>query len=410
MRNSKTIAGLDIGTTKICALIGHRGESGDLEIIGMGVHPSRGLRKGMVINVEATVHSIKQAVREAEAAAGVKIDSVVVGIAGEHIIGVNSNGVIAIKHGEVSSEDMRRVLDAARAVAIPMDREILHVIPQEYIVDDQEGLKTPLGISGVRLEARVHIITGSLVAAQNIVKCVNRAGLDVRDIVLEQLASSEAVLTGDEKELGVILIDIGGGTTDVAVFDKGSIMHTSVLPVGGSQVTNDIAVGLRTPLEEAERIKRTHGCASKAMLEDDSLLEVPTVGGGESRLLSHRLLCEIIEPRGEELFSLVKDGLSEERMDGLTGSGVVITGGSSIMKGMREIAQQVFKLHARIGYPSEVKGLTEISRSPIYATSVGLLLYGHRHPASGKVYRAGKEENLFQRIRARVRDWFSEFF
>jgi len=317
---------------------------------------------------------------------------------------------MAIRHGEVSREDMKRVLEAARAVAIPMDREILHVIPQEYIVDDQEGLKNPLGISGVRLEAKVHIITGAVVSAQNVVKCVNRAGLDARDIVLEQLASSEAVLTEDEKELGVILTDIGGGTTDIAVFSRGSVRHTAVLPVGGSQFTNDIAVGMRTPLEEAERIKRLYGCAYRDLLNEDKLFEAPAVGGGEIRLVSHKLLSEIIEPRGEEIFRLAKEQISSGGMDGLIGSGVVITGGSTNMKGMREIAQEVFNLHVRTGYPTDVKGLNEVIRNPTYATSVGLLLYGHRHQPNGNNYRARKEENLFHRIRARMREWFSEFF
>jgi cell division protein FtsA len=409
-KNSKTVAGLDIGTTKICCLIGHRGDTGELELIGMGVHPSRGLRKGVVINVEATMDSIKNAVREAEASAGLKIDSVVVGIAGEHITGFNSNGAIAIKHGEVVKEDMKKVLEAAKAVAIPTDREILHVIPQEYIVDDQEGLKNPLGISGVRLEVRVHIITGSVVSAQNIVKCVNRAGLEVRDIVLEQLASSEAVLTDDEKQLGVILVEIGGGTTDMAVFYRGSVRHTSVLPIGGNQITNDIAVGLRTPTEDAERIKQLHGCAFKGLIRDDELLDVPTVGSGEPRLLSRKLLGEIIEPRGEEIFNLAKKEIAESSIEGLIGSGVVITGGSTILKGMREVAQQVFKLHVRMGLPMEIKGLSELVKSPMYSTSVGLLLYGDRYPTNGKRTRVKRDENLFHRIRARMVEWFSEFF
>jgi len=401
------IVGLDIGTTKICAIVGNLTEDG-LDIVGIGTCPSRGLRKGVVINIESTVESIRKALREAELMAGCEIRSVFAGIAGGHIKGFNSQGVIAIKNREVTSEDVTRVIDAAKALAIPMDREVIHVLPQEFIIDDQDGIKEPLGMSGVRLEAKVHIVTGAVASAQNIVKSCNRAGVNVSDIVLEQLASSDAVLSADEKELGVALIDIGGGTTDIAIFVDGAIKYTSVLSLGGNHLTNDIAVGLRTPMAEAEKIKKQYGCCMTSMIGKDETIEVPSVGGREPRILSRQLLAEILEPRVEEIFTLVNREIIRSGYEDVIASGMVITGGTTILPGMPEMAEQIFSLPVRRGVPQGIGGLVDVVNSPIYATGVGLVKFGSRNLKAQK-FMIG-QQNVFDKVVRRMREWFSEFF
>ena len=406
-KRENLVVGLDIGTTKICAIVGAMTEEG-LDIVGIGTSPSRGLRKGVVINIESTVSAIRKAIQEAELMAGCEIKTVFAGIAGGHIKGLNSQGVIAIKNREVTNEDVRRVIDAAKAIAIPMDREVIHILPQEFIIDDQDGIKEPLGMSGVRLEARVHIVTGAVASAQNIIKSCNKAGTDVGDIVLEQLASAEAVLTPDEKELGVALIDIGGGTTDIAIFVDGAIKHTSVLSLGGNHLTNDIAVGLRTPANEAEKIKQASGCCLVSMVGKDETIEVPSVGGREPRVLSRQLLAEILEPRVEEIFTLVNREIVKSGYEDLIASGVVLTGGSAILPGMPELAEQIFDLPVRRGTPLEIGGLTEVVNWPIYATGVGLVKYGSRNLQT-RNFVIG-DENLFDRVVRRMKEWFEEFF
>lgn len=406
-RTENLIVGLDIGTTKICCIVGNMTEEG-LDVVGIGTSPSKGLRKGVVINIESTVSAIQKAIREAELMAGCEIKSVFAGIAGGHIKGLNSQGVIAIKNREVTQDDLQRVIDAAKAIAIPMDREVLHILPQEFIIDDQDGIREPLGMSGVRLEAKVHIVTGAVASAQNIIKSCNRAGVDVADIVLEQLASSEAVLSPDEKELGVALVDIGGGTSDIAIFSEGAIKHTSVLSIGGDHLTNDIAVGLRTPMGEAEKIKQAYGCCLTSMVGKDETIEVPSVGGREARILSRQLLAEILEPRVEEIFSLVNREITKSGYGDLIASGVVITGGSAILPGMPELAEQVFNLPVRRGNPLNIGGLTDVVNSPIYATGVGLVKYGSMN-TQVQNFKIG-EKNVFERASQRMKEWFSEFF
>ncbi|MBT1076448.1 cell division protein FtsA [Geobacter grbiciae] len=408
-RRDNLIVGLDIGTTKICAIVGNVTEDG-IDIVGIGSSPSRGMRKGVVINIESTVESIKKAVSEAELMAGCEIRSVYAGIAGGHIKGFNSQGVIAIKNREVTSEDVKRVIDAAKAIAIPMDREVIHILPQEFIIDDQDGIREPLGMSGVRLEAKVHIVTGAVASAQNIVKACNRAGLDVADIVLEQLASSEAVLSADEKELGVALVDIGGGTTDIAIFVDGAIKHTSVLSLGGNHLTNDIAVGLRTPMAEAEKIKQKYGCCMASLVGKEETIEVPSVGGRKPRVLSRQLLAEILEPRVEEIFTLVNRELMKSGFEDLIASGVVITGGTTILEGMPELAEQVFNLPVRRGMPQQIGGLVDVVNSPVYATGVGLVVYGSKNVGIREFPTAQTDENLFRRVSRRMKEWFGEFF
>ena len=406
---SNVIAGLDIGTTKICCIIGEINDQGALDVIGIGSHPSKGLRKGVVINIESTVDSIKSAVEEAELMSGSEIDSVYVGIAGGHIKGFNSHGVLAVKDKEIVEADISRVIDAAKAVAIPMDREVIHVIPQEYIVDDQDGIKTPLGMSGVRLEAKVHIVTGAVTSAQNIVKSVTRAGLQVNDIVLEQLASSKSVLSSDEKELGVAMIDIGGGTSDLAIFFQEAIKHTYVLAIGGNHVTNDIAIGLRTPVFEAERIKKEYGCALTSLINGNETIEVPSVGDRENRVLSRRLLSEIIEPRLDELFTLVKMEIARSGHQELITSGIVLTGGSSILKGTVEAAENIFKLPVRRGMPKSIGGLVDVVNSPMYATAVGLLFYGMEKIKTGEIPNLTGTK-VFDRVFNRMKEWIEEYF
>jgi cell division protein FtsA len=410
MKDSAELAvGLDIGTTKICAVVGEIGPLG-VHILGYGTAPSRGLRKGVVINIETTVQSIRKAVEEAEHMADREIKRVYAGIAGGHIKGFNSHGVIALKDKEVKPGDVRRVIDAARAVAIPMDREVIHIIPQEYVIDDQDGIKEPLGMSGVRLEARVHIVTGAVTSAQNIVKCCNKAGLEVADIILEPLASAEAVLTEDEKELGVAMLDMGGGTTDIAVISGGAVKHTSVLALGGSHVTNDIAVGLRTPAPEAETVKKRYGCALTGLVGKDETIEVPSVGGRRPRILNRRILAEIVEPRMEELFTLVRQDIQKADVENLVASGVVVTGGASVLEGTPELAEQVFGLPVRRGLPNHVDGLADALRDPAYATGVGLVLYAARKPESLPQDLDEADGKLFMKIARRMRTWFKDFF
>lgn len=404
--SGEIIVGLDIGTTKICAVVGEITPNG-IEIVGMGSHPSEGLRKGVVINIEHTVNSIKEAIEEAETMAGCEISSVYAGIAGGHIKGFNSHGVIALKEREVTHKDIDRVIEAARAVAIPMDREVIHTIVQEFIVDAQDGIADPLGMSGVRLEAKVHIVTGAVTSAQNIIKCANKAGLDVCDIILESLASSEAVLTKEERNLGVALIDFGGGTTDMAVFAKGAIKHTSVLALGGENLTYDVAVGLRTPHAEAEKIKVRYGCGLTSMIGKDETIEVPGVGGRKSRVLSRQILGEILEPRLEEIFSLIYGELVKSGYEDMISSGVVVTGGSAELPGVTEMVEQIFNAPARLGYPQEIRGLVEVVNKPMYATAVGLVVHGARKSKGTKKFRI-RDTNIFNRVMSRMRRWFRD--
>ena len=405
--NGNVYVGIDIGTTKICAIVGEEVD-GDMEIIGIGTTPSKGLRKGVVINIESTVQSIKKAISEAELMAGLEIKSVYAGIAGGHIKGFNSHGIIAVKNREVSDSDIKRVIDAARAIAIPVDREVIHILPQEYIVDDQDGIQEPMGMNGVRLEAKVHIVTGAVTSAQNIIRCVNRTGIDVETIVLEQLASAEAVLSEDEKELGVVIVDIGGGTTDVAIFSEGSIKHTAVFSLGGDHLTNDIAVGLRTPIIEAEKIKKLYGCALSSLVDKDDTVDVPSVGGRKPRSVSRRVLAEIIEPRVEEMLSLVHREVLRSGYSDVLASGVVLTGGSSLLEGIADIGEQVFNMQVRIGYPTGIGGLVDVVSSPMYATGVGLVLYGGKNDESAR-FKVG-ERNVFGKVKERFKEIIEDYF
>jgi len=372
----KLIVGLDIGTSKVVTVVGELAAENTLEVIGIGSNPSRGLKRGVVVNIESTVQSIQRAVEEAELMAGCEINTVFAGIAGSHVRSLNSHGIVAIRDKEVSSGDLDRVIDAARAVAIPADQRILHVLPQEFLIDSNEGIREPIGMSGIRLEAKVHLVTGAVSAAQNIVKCVQRCGLDVEDVVLEQLASSYSVLTEDEKELGICIVDTGGGTTDIAVFRGGAIQHTAVIPIAGDQVTNDIAVSLRTPTQYAEEIKIKYACALSQLANPDETIEVPSVGDRPPRRLARQTLAEVVEPRYEELFSLVRDELRRSGFEELIAAGVVLTGGSSKMEGAVELAEEIFHMPVRLGLPQYVEGLVDVVRNPIHATAVGLLLYG----------------------------------
>jgi len=401
------VVGLDIGTTKICAIVGEVTDEG-IDIIGIGMHPSTGLRKGVVVNIESTVASIRRAVEEAEAMAGTEISTVYTGIAGGHIKGFGSRGVVALKDKEVREADIARVIDQAKTVNIPVDREVIHVLPQEFIVDDQGGIKVPLGMAGVRLEAKVHIVTGAVASAQNIVKCANRTGLNVADIVLQPLASSESVLTEEERDLGICLVDIGGGTTDIAIFSGGAIVHTAVIALGGHNLTNDIAVGLRTPIHEAEKIKQKHGCALASMVDKQEMIEVPSVGGRQPRAMGRQILCEILEPRVEEIFQLVQSEVERNGFAEMLTSGVVITGGSTLLPGMNELAEEIMGVPVRRGTPRGIGGLVDVVRSPIYATGVGLVVYGARH-ADRRLFRI-REENVFKKVKGRMRDWLQEVF
>jgi cell division protein FtsA len=402
------IVGLDIGTSKVVALVGEVRQDNEIEIIGIGSHPSRGLKKGVVVNIESTVQSIQRAVEEAELMAGVEIDRVYAGIAGSHVSSLNSHGIVPIKDGEVSHADVERVIDAARAVAIPADQKILHILPQEFIIDNQEGIHDPVGMSGVRLEARVHMVTGAVSAAQNIIKCVRRCGLEVEDLILEQLASSYSVLEEDEKDLGVCLVDIGGGTTDIAVFTSGSIRHTAVIPIAGDQVTNDIAVALRTPTQHAEDIKLKYACALTQLASPDETIEVPSIGDRPSRRLSRQTLAEVVEPRYEELLSLIQGELRRSGYEDLVAGGVVLTGGSAKMEGLIDLAEEVFHMPVRLGVPQYVTGMEEVIRNPIHATGVGLLLFGHRNRAVRASESVGS--GGLKSVWSRMKSWFQGNF
>jgi cell division protein FtsA len=402
------IVGLDIGTSKVVAIVGEVRQDNEIEIIGIGSHPSRGLKKGVVVNIESTVQSIQRAVEEAELMAGVEIDSVYAGIAGSHVSSLNSHGIVPIKDGEVSHVDVERVIDAARAVAIPADQKILHILPQEFIIDNQEGIHDPVGMSGVRLEARVHMVTGAVSAAQNIIKCVRRCGLEVEDLILEQLASSYSVLEEDEKDLGVCLVDIGGGTTDIAVFTGGSIRHTAVIPIAGDQVTNDIAVALRTPTQHADEIKLKYACALTQLASPDETIEVPSIGDRPPRRLSRQTLAEVVEPRYEELLTLIQSELRRSGYEDLVAGGVVLTGGSSKMEGLIDLAEEVFHMPVRLGIPQYVTGLVDVVRNPIHATGVGLLLFGHRNRALRVPELAGG--GGMKSIWNRMKSWFQGNF
>jgi cell division protein FtsA len=399
------IVGLDIGTTKICTIVAET-DGRNCNIIGIGSHPSVGLRKGVVVNMEATVESIKKAVSEAEMMAGCEISSVYAGIAGGHITGFNSNGIIAIKGDEVTQADVDRVIEAARAVAIPMDREVIHVLPQEFIVDGEPGINNPVGMAGVRLEAKIHIVTGAVTSAQNIVKCANNAGLDVCDIILEPIASSEAVMNAEEKEVGTGLIDIGGGTTDLAIFSGNNIRHTFVLAIGGNNMTNDISIGLRTPMTEAERIKLKFGTCLPDRVKNDESIEISDISGRGTRRLPRQILAEILEPRVEEIFTLVKREIHRAGMKESVSSGIILTGGASLLEGVTEIAESVFELPVRIGVPQGISGLVDVVNNPMYATGVGLVLYGARNQDKKK-FRI-RDANIFHRIMKRMRSWFKE--
>jgi cell division protein FtsA len=398
------IVSLDVGTSKLVAIVGEVNEAGEMKIIGIGSHPSRGLKKGVVVDIESTVQSIQRAVEEAELMGGCQIHSVYAGIAGSHIRSHNSHGIVAIRDREVSAGDVERVIDAARAVAIPADQKILHILPQEFIIDSQDGIREPIGMSGVRLEARVHMVTGAVSAAQNIVKCVRRCGLDVDDIILEQLASSYAVLTEDERSLGVCLVDIGGGTTDLAVFTEGSIRHTAVIPIAGNQVTNDIAVALRTPTQPAEEIKIKYACALTQLANADETIEVPSIGDRPARRLSRQTLAEVVEPRYEELFSLIQTELRRSGYEDLLAAGIVLTGGSSKMEGLIDLAEEVFHVPVRLGLPQYVSGLVDVVRNPFYSTGVGLLLFGHQN-RTGKVAELPATHG-FGGVWERMKSWF----
>ena len=411
MSDKDIIVGLDIGTTKIGVVVAEKGQFNEIKILGVGTSPSDGLRRGVVINIDKTVKSIKNAIEEAELQAGVEINSVYAGIAGDHIRSLNSKGIVAIpnENHEISQADIERGVEAAKAISLPLDREIIHILPQEYIVDDQDGIRDPIGMSGVRLEVEVHIVTGAVSSAQNIYKSVERAGLSVQDIVLEPLASSYAVLGDDEREIGVGLLDIGGGTTDIALFYGGSIRHTTVIGLGGKNVTNDIAIGLRTPPEQAEKIKLEHGCCYINHITEEEYVSVPGIGGREPKKVSRTILTNIIQPRMEKLFSLsLREIKNSDYLDLLT-SGIVITGGCSLIPGAVELAEIVFDMPVRMGIPENISGLIDSARSPIYATGVGLVIYGE-HNRSSSEYFTGDESKLYDKIHGRMKQWFAEFF
>lgn len=378
LNGGNMIVGLDIGTSKVVAIVGEINEEGGLNIVGIGRHKSRGLKKGTVVNIESTVQSIQRAVEEAELMAGCQIHSVYAGIAGSHVRSMNSHGIVAIRDKEVYAADIERVIDAAQAVAIPADQKVLHILPQEYVIDSQEGVKEPLGMSGVRLEAKVHLVTCATNAAQNIEKCIKRCGLETDEIILEQLASSYSVLTEDEKELGVCIVDIGGGTTDIAIFTEGAIRHTAVIPIAGDQVTNDIAMALRTPTDHAEELKIKYACALSQLASADDMIKVPSVGERPPRELSRQALADVVEPRYDELFHLIQSEIRQSGYEDMLAAGMVFTGGTSKMEGVAELAEEIFHMPVRIGMPNEVSGLVDIVRNPTYSTAVGLLLYGMR--------------------------------
>lgn len=401
------VVGLDIGTSKVCAVVGEMTDRG-VEIIGIGSHPSQGLRKGVVVNIESTVNSIKKAVEEAELMAGCEIHTVMTGLSGNHVKGFNSHGIVAVKHREVCQRDLDRVMDAAKAVALPADREVLQVLPQDYIIDDQDGIKDPLGMSGVRLEAKVHIVTSASTSAQNIVKCCNRAGLSVAEIVLMPLASADAVLRVEERELGVALVDIGSGTTDIAVLHDGAVRHSVVLGIGGSHLTNDIAAGLRTPTADAERIKRRYGLARASMASGGERVEVPSVAGKSAGTVSRQILCEIIEARMEEIFLLVQREIAKSGHESSLASGIVMTGGAMLLPGAVEMAEQILAMPVRLGTPTHIAGLLDVISTPVYAAGVGLVLYGMKR--QDRVFLRFRDDRILAKVKHRMSDWLSEFF
>lgn len=412
MSKKDFVVGLDIGTTKICCIVGEivqnvEGSQG-IDIVGIGTAPSNGLRKGVVVNIESTVKSITQAIEEAELMAGMEISNVYVGIAGGHIKSFNSSGIVAVKDKEITESDVNRVIDAAKAMAIPLDREVIHVIPQEFILDEQDGIRDPIGMSGIRLESKVHIVTGAVSSAQNIIKCANKAGLNVSEICLQPIASSEAVLTADEKDLGVILIDIGGGTSDIAIFKDGAVVYTGVLAIGGNHLTSDISAGLRTPTHEAEKIKVTYGSALASLVKPDETIEVAGVGGRRSRTVSRRLLAEIIEPRVEEIFTLIQNEVMKAGFMNLLAGGVVITGGSSLLEGMPELAETIFEMPVKRGLPFGVGGLNDVVNSPKFATGVGLTKYGARQVI--KTRFPIRDNNIYDKVKGSMQSWIKDLF
>jgi cell division protein FtsA len=409
-RGKDLVVGLDVGTTKVCAIIAEAGPGGTLDILAVGTAASRGLRRGVVVNIDSTVEAIKQAVGDAEGKAGVEVASVYAGVAGGHIRGVNSRGVVAVagKDREVSPTDVARAVEAARAINLPQDREIIHVLPQTFVVDDQDGVREPIGMTGVRLEVEVHMVTGAMTSVQNVVRSVNRAGLTVQDIVFEPLASAEAVLSPEEKELGILLVDIGGGTTDVALYREGAVWHSAILPLGGDHISHDIAVGLRTAASDAEALKRQYGCALTSLVSAEETVDVPSVGGRKARQLSRQILSEIIQPRVEEIFTLVARDLARAGFRDAATAGAVVTGGTSILEGVPEVAERVFDLPVRRGVPEVGGALGETVKSPVYATGVGLALYGLSRQVAAATAPA-EERGLRGRVR-RFTGWFGEMF
>jgi len=409
-RKEHYLVGLDVGTSKMAAIVAEALEDGGLDIIGIGVVEAQGIRRGVVVNLEAAVESIKKAVEDAELTAGVEIDSVHLGLSGAHLKAFNSRGVVAVagKNREITREDVRRAIDAAKGVALPAGREILHVLPQDFVVDEQDGIGAPVGMTGTRLEVNVHVVTGSTSSTQNIVACVNRAGVAVVDTVIEQLAASESVLTADERELGVALVDIGGGTTDLAIFERGSLWHTGVVTMGGDHFTNDIAVGLRTPIPDAEKTKRRFGCALSSLVDEDETIEVVSVGGREPRVMSRRILSEILQPRAEEILHALWDEIRRAGYERSLHSGLVLCGGGALLDGMAEIAEQIFDLPIRRGCPVDVGGLTDHVNSPSFATGVGLVRYAHRNQMreQARLVGVGALGTLAGRFKGLFRDFF----
>ncbi len=409
-RKERYLVGLDVGTSKVTAVVGEMMDDGGLDIIGIGLADARGIRKGMVVNLEAAVDSIKRAIDEAELTAGIEIDSVYLALSGAHVKGFNSRGVVAVagRNREINRDDVKRAIDAAKAVALPSGREVLHIEPQDFVVDDQDGIGVPVGMTGSRLEVNVHLITGNASSTQNVVSCVNRAGVSVVATVLEQIAAAEAVLTPDERELGVALVDIGGGTTDFAIFEKGSLWHTGVIAIGGEHFTNDVAVGLRTPVPDAERVKRRAGCALSAMVHDDETMDVASVGGRPPRIMARRILADVLQPRAEEVFHLLWDEIRKAGWEKSLHSGIVLTGGGALLDGMAEIAEQIFDLPIRRGVPTGVGGLVDHINSPEFATAVGLVMHAHRTHRADE--RRPVAAGAIGRFAGRLRVLFKEFF
>lgn len=406
--NKDLLVGIDIGTSKVVTLVGEMTNEGKLNVIGFGSHPSQGLKRGVVVNIESTVQSIQRSVEDAEHMVGCEIFSAYTGIAGSHIRSVNSHGIVAIRDREVSQSDVDRVLDAAKAIAIPADQKILHVLAQEFMIDSQDSIREPVGMSGVRLEAKVHIVTGAVSAAQNIVKCMKRCGLVTSDIVLEQFASSQSILTEDEKELGVCMIDIGGGTSDIAIFTDGAIRHTAVIPIAGDQVTNDIAIALRTPTRNAEEIKIKYGCALQDLVDSNQMIDIPIIGDRAGRRIPGRALAEVVEARYEELFTLALNELRRSGLENHIAAGVVLTGGASKVQGAQELAERVFKIPVRIGKPHNVTGLSDIIHNPIYATGVGLLVYGQKQRLTQR--ETGISQPSMKGLWSKMKNWFQGNF